>query len=135
VVSVVSFIPAGRPAFSVLHCGPAQPENAGVFVASLDSTTAERLSTTRSRAVHAPGYLLFWREGALLAQAFDERTFDERTFEVGGNPVAVANAVGLNPVTNQGLFSVSDAGTLPSLDIREESIYGLLGHLGARAIR
>jgi hypothetical protein len=86
---------------------PAQPENAGVFVASLDSSTATRLVTARSRAVHAPGYLLFWREGALLAQAFDETTA-----EVRGNPVAVANAVGLNPLTNQGLFSVSDSGTL-----------------------
>ena len=78
-----------------------------MFVASLDSSTAKRLVTARSRAVHAPGYLLFWREGALLAQAFDETTL-----EVRGNPVAVANAVGLNPLTNQGLFSVSDSGTL-----------------------
>ena len=105
--ALVSFIPAGRPAFSVLRPVPSQPENAGVFVASLDSSTARRLVTARSRAVHAPGYLLFWREGALLAQAFDETTL-----EVRGNPVSVANAVGLNPLTNQGLFSVSDSGTL-----------------------
>jgi eukaryotic-like serine/threonine-protein kinase len=101
-----SFLPDGRH-FLFFSPVPSQPESTGVFVASLDSTTAERLVTTRSRAVHAPGYLLFWREGALLAQAFDERTL-----EVRGNPVAVANAVGLNPVTNQGLFSVSDSGTL-----------------------
>jgi eukaryotic-like serine/threonine-protein kinase len=101
-----SFLPDGRH-FLFFAPSPTQPENAGVFVASLDSTTAERLVTTRSPAVHAPGHLLFWREGALLAQAFDERTL-----EVHGNPVAVANAVGLNPVTSQGLFSVSDSGTL-----------------------
>jgi Tol biopolymer transport system component len=101
-----SFLPDGRH-FLFFSPAPTQPENAGVFVASLDSSTARRLVTARSRAVHAPGYLLFWREGALLAQAFDETTL-----EVRGNPVAVANAVGLNPVTNQGLFSVSDSGTL-----------------------
>ena len=101
-----SFLPDGRH-FLFFSAAASQPESAGVFVASLDSTTAERLVTTRSHAVHAPGYLLFWREGALLAQAFDEGTL-----EVRGNPVAVANAVGLNPVTNQGLFSVSDSGTL-----------------------
>jgi serine/threonine protein kinase len=101
-----SFLPDGRH-FLFFTPAPTQPENAGVFVASLDSSTATRLVTARSRAVHAPGYLLFWREGALLAQAFDESTF-----EVRGNPVAVANDVGLNPVTNQGLFSVSDSGTL-----------------------
>ena len=101
-----SFLPDGRH-FLFFSPAPSQPESTGVFVASLDSTTAERLVTTRSRAVHAPGYLLFWREGALLAQAFDETTL-----EVRGNPVTVANAVGLNPLTNQGLFSVSDSGTL-----------------------
>ncbi len=102
-----SFLPDGRH-FLFFAPAPAQPENAGVFVASLDSSTARQLVTTRSRAVHAtPGYLLFWREGALLAQAFDETTL-----EVHGNPVAVAPAVGLNPLTNQGLFSVSESGTL-----------------------
>ncbi|HEX2460529.1 MAG TPA: protein kinase [Vicinamibacterales bacterium] len=101
-----SFLPDGRR-FVFFTAAPTQPENAGVFVASLDSSTARRLVTTRSHAVHAPGHLLFWREGALLAQAFDETTL-----EVRGNPVAVANTVGLNPVTNQGLFSVSDSGTL-----------------------
>ena len=101
-----SFLPDGRH-FLFFTPAPAQPENAGVFVAALDSSTAKRLVTARSRAVHAPGYLLFWREGSLLAQAFDETTL-----EVRGNPVTVANAVGLNPVTNQGLFSLSDSGTL-----------------------
>ncbi len=101
-----SFLADGRH-FLFFSAAASQPESAGVFVASLDSSTARRLVTARSRAVHAPGYLLFWREGALLAQAFDETTLDVR-----GNPVAVANAVGLNPLTNQGLFSVSDSGTL-----------------------
>jgi eukaryotic-like serine/threonine-protein kinase len=102
-----SFLPDGRH-FLFFTPAPTQPENAGVFVASLDSSTAKRLVTARSHSVRAtPGYLLFWREGALLAQAFDERTLDVR-----GNPLSVANSVGLNPVTNQGLFSVSDSGTL-----------------------
>jgi Tol biopolymer transport system component len=102
-----SFLPDGRH-FLFFTPAPTQPENAGVFIASLDSNTAKRLLTARSRAVHAtPGYLLFWREGALLAQAFDDTTL-----EVRGNAVAVANGVGLNPLTNQGLFSVSDYGTL-----------------------
>ncbi len=102
-----SFLPDGRH-FLVFSPAPAEPENSGVFVASLDSSAAKRLVTARSRAVYAtPGYLLFWREGALLAQAFDADRF-----EVRGNPVSVANDVGLNSVTNQGLFSVSDTGTL-----------------------
>jgi serine/threonine protein kinase len=75
-----SFLPDGQH-FLFFTPAPTQPENAGVLVASLDSSTAKRLVTARSRAVHAPGYLLFWREEALLAQAFDETTL-----EVGGNP-------------------------------------------------
>jgi Tol biopolymer transport system component len=102
-----SFLPDGRH-FLFFSPAPSQPDNAGVFVASLDSSTAKRLVTSRSRAVHAtPGYLLFWREGALLAQAFDAGSLEAR-----GNPVSVANGVGLNSLTNQGLFSVSDSGTL-----------------------
>jgi Tol biopolymer transport system component len=101
-----SFLPDGRH-FLFFTPAAAQPEAAGVFVASLDSSTARRLVTGRSRAVYASGYLLFWREGALLAQAFDETSLELR-----GNPASVANAVGLNPLTNQGLFSVSDSGTL-----------------------
>ena len=101
-----TFLPDGRH-FLFFNPAADQPHRAGVFVASLDSGTATRLVTTRSRAVHAPGYLLFWREGALLADSFDEATL-----RVRGNPATIANAVGLNPVTNQGLFSVSDNGTL-----------------------
>ncbi len=101
-----SFLPDGRH-FLFFSAAASQPASAGVFVASLDSPAAERLVTTRSSAVHASGYLLFWREGALLAQSFDDRVLALR-----GNPVSVANAVGVNPVTNQGLFSVSDSGTL-----------------------
>jgi eukaryotic-like serine/threonine-protein kinase len=101
-----SFLPDGRH-FLFFVAEPNQPGNAGVFVASLESGLAKRLTTTRSRATHAPGYLLFWREGALLAQAFDESALELR-----GNAMAVANGVGLNPVTNQGLFSVSASGTL-----------------------
>jgi len=102
-----SFLSDGKH-FLLFSASAGQPEKAGVFVASLDSSSAKRLITARSRAVRGPpGHLLFWREGALLAQAFDERTLDVR-----GNPVLVANGVGLNPVTNQGQFSVSDSGTL-----------------------
>jgi serine/threonine protein kinase len=105
-----SFLPDGRH-FLFFSPAAAKPENAGVFVGSLDSSTAKRLVTTRSRAVHAtPGFLLFWREGALLAQEFDANHLEAR-----GNPVSVADGVGLNPLTNQGLFSASDSGTVAFL--------------------
>lgn len=102
-----SFLPDGR---HFLEFVPTvnQPENAGVWVVSLESGARTRLVDSQSNAIYAaPGYLLFWREGTLRALSFDPETHD-----VEGSPMDVASGVGLNPVTNQALFSVSTSGTL-----------------------
>jgi Tol biopolymer transport system component len=106
-----SFLPDGRH-FLYFATSPGQPENAGVYVQSLDPSTPRRLLSSRSNAIYAPpGYLVFWREATLLAQAFDTRTLELR-----GNPVPVATEVGLNPVTGRALVSVSSSGTLAFFD-------------------
>ena len=102
-----SFLPDGR---HFLEFVPTvnQPENAGIWVVALESGARTRLVDSQSNAIYAaPGYLLFWREGTLRAQSFDPKTH-----AVEGSPVAVASGVGLNPVTNQALFSVSTSGAL-----------------------
>jgi Tol biopolymer transport system component len=102
-----AFLPDGRH-FLFFDPQNNQPENAAVFVGSLDPSTPKRVVGARSGAIYArPGYLLFWRDGTLMAQAFDEGSL-----EISGNPVAVAGSVALNPLINQALFSVSDSGTL-----------------------
>jgi eukaryotic-like serine/threonine-protein kinase len=102
-----AFLPDGRH-FLFFDPQNNQPENAAVFVGSLDPSTPTRVVKARSGATYArPGYLLFWRDGTLMAQAFDEESL-----EISGNPVAVAGTVALNPLINQALFSVSDSGTL-----------------------
>jgi Tol biopolymer transport system component/predicted Ser/Thr protein kinase len=102
-----AFLPDGRH-FLFFDPQNNQPENAAVFVGSLDSSTPTRVVSARSGAIYArPGYLLFWRDGTLMAQAFNEGSL-----EISGNPVAVASTVALNPLINQALFSVSDSGTL-----------------------
>jgi eukaryotic-like serine/threonine-protein kinase len=101
-----SFLPDGR--HFLIFVRAALPENAGVFVASLDSPTRKKVLSSRSNAVYAaPGYLLYWGDGALLAQRFDTDTL-----EVRGNAIEVASGVGLNAATNQALFSLSVSGTL-----------------------
>jgi hypothetical protein len=100
------FLPDGKH-FLEFEPTVAQPANAGVWVVSLDNGTRTRLVDAQSNAVYANGYLLYWREATLWAHAFDAGTR-----ETSGNPQRLADAVGLNPVTNQGLFSVSDTGTL-----------------------
>jgi eukaryotic-like serine/threonine-protein kinase len=49
-------------------------ENTGIYVGSLDSKNTRFLVSAQSGAAYAPpGYLLFGREGILMAQRFDER--------------------------------------------------------------
>ena len=101
-----SFLPDGRHFLEFVPTVK-QPGNAGVWVVSLESGKREKLIDSQSNAIYAQGHVLYWQGGTLWAHAFDERTR-----RVRGNPQNVADAVALNPVTNQALFSVSSSGTL-----------------------
>jgi serine/threonine protein kinase len=101
-----SFLPDGRH-FLEFHPTTLQPENSGVWVVSLESGKRVRVVPSQSNATYAHGQLLFWLQKTLWVQAFDETTH-----EVSGTPRRVADSVGLNPVTNQALFSVSSSGRL-----------------------
>ena len=85
-----------------------------------------RLTSAESGALYAPpGYLLFVREGALTAQAFDDGSL-----QLTGEPVPVAERVGrmggAGP-TRDALFSASSNGVLA---------YGAVaGELAARLVR
>jgi hypothetical protein len=79
-----------------------------VRVASIDSTEMKDLVESTAVGLYAPpGYLLFRREGSLVAQPFDPATQ-----ELSGAVVRVAEHVGFNAITYQGLFSVSATGRL-----------------------
>ena len=69
------------------------------------------LVATTSSGVYASGYLLYRRNTTLLAQRFDEKTL-----QLSGEPVAIAEDVGYNPVTFQALFSASNTGVLAYRD-------------------
>lgn len=81
------FLPDGR--HFVYFAGGSRPENRGINVASLDSKETKRILNADSNVVYAPpGYLLFVREGTLLAQPFDAKRF-----EIMGDPLSVAEHV------------------------------------------
>ncbi len=102
-----SFLPDGRH-FLLFEPSNPQPDQAVVQLTSLDAMPPARIVPAKSNAIYvAPGYLLFWRDGTLWAQPFDA----ERR-QASGNPVALSGVVGLNPLINQALFSVSNQGTL-----------------------
>jgi Tol biopolymer transport system component/predicted Ser/Thr protein kinase len=85
---------------------------AAIRVASLDSTDVTDIAPSTSPAVYAePGYLLFRRESALVAQRFDARRL-----RLEGPPVVVAENVGFNPIGYQGFYSASSNGVLAYLE-------------------
>jgi Tol biopolymer transport system component len=78
----------------------------GVYVGSLDSSEVMRLLAADTQASYVSlGWLLFVRQGTLLAQRFDVA---RRT--LSGEPITVADSVTFDSITGVGAFSVSGAG-------------------------
>jgi len=103
------FLPDGKH-FLYLLTTP-QQSNSEVFVSSLDGKDTKRLLTAQSNAFYATapnggGYLLFARNGALVAQPFDAKTLT-----LSDQPVRVADQVRVN-TNSRGFFSASDTGVL-----------------------
>ena len=78
---------------------------------SLDSPEIRRLVETTSSGVYSSGHLLFRRSTTLFAQPFDLTTL-----QLSGSAKAIADNVGFNPVSYQGLFSASEDGALAYRD-------------------
>ena len=104
-----SFLPDGQ-GYLFLVLGDEGPL-LHVHVGSLGSKARLKLLPSESGAVYAPpGYLLFVREGSLMAHAFDARAR-----QLTGEPVAVAEGVGRTgggAPTNYSSFSASATGVL-----------------------
>jgi serine/threonine protein kinase len=84
------------------------PENNAIYVASLDSPQRKLLVNILSNPVYVPpGYLLFNREGTLMA-----RPFDAQRLELTGGEVPIAENVDFNPVNGRAAFSASENGVL-----------------------
>ncbi len=100
-----AFLPDGR---HYLYLNP-RPSASGfvIGVGSLDSTETKELTRSTSSALYAPGYLLFRRDAALVAQPFDARTL-----QLSGSPVPIVEGAGFNAQTYRGLFSASDNGVI-----------------------
>jgi len=104
------FLPDGRHFLFLVASFSAsrEKEGMGIYAASLDSPEETFLVRANSRMAYAPpGYLLFAREGNLLAQAFDAR---ER--RVSGDPFPIAEAIQTFAQIYDSLFSVSANGIL-----------------------
>jgi len=108
-----SLLPDGR--HFLYTAIPAEPDAGGIYVGSLDSNEKVRILADRSNAryVKGPsgkGYLLYWRNGGVVAHPFDAAAR-----KVSGNPVTVADQVNYYENYSDADFSVSDTGVLTYL--------------------
>jgi dipeptidyl aminopeptidase/acylaminoacyl peptidase len=125
------FLPDGR---HYLVQDGRDPATRAVYVRSLDSAdTKLLLPKTNTRVEYAQGYLLYAREGSLLAQPFDERHL-----ALSGEPLTVVERFPYFDQTGRSEFSVSDNGVLvylsefPPLRLRWLDRGGReTGHVGA----
>jgi eukaryotic-like serine/threonine-protein kinase len=104
-----SFLPDGRHYLLLVESEKAPSTE--ISVGTLGTRERRQLTAAESGALYAPpGYLLFVREGALTAQAFDARSL-----QLMGEPIPVAERVGrmggAGP-TRYGPFSASSNGVL-----------------------
>jgi len=110
-----SFFPDGR---HFLYVGRSEAEKQTyVRLASLDSRQSVALLANSSRAQYVPGdaagssrgYLLYAREGSLMAQPFDHERL-----RLSGDPVPAGEEILQHTLIGTGLFSASDNGVLAS---------------------
>jgi hypothetical protein len=103
-----SFLPDGRHFVYTSLAEVSTTTADGVFVGALGSNQARHLVDVRSNASYAsPGYLLFAREGALVAQPFDAAQQ-----KLTGDAVNLADEVQAFPTASLAAFSVSENGLL-----------------------
>jgi Tol biopolymer transport system component len=100
------FLPDGRR--FLYFAASAQPKNRAIYAGSLDSDLRTLVVNADSMAQYAPpGYLVYQRQGTLLAQAFDVETLT-----VKGEAVRLAEQIPFNLVYGRSAFAVSATGVL-----------------------
>jgi serine/threonine protein kinase/Tol biopolymer transport system component len=101
------FLPDGR---HFLYAAAGAPTS-GVYLGSLDSPDRTRLLDSFSNAQYGSGFLVFPRDGTLMAQPFDATRL-----ALSGQAMAVAERVvydrGVPPTGTLAAFAVSDTGAL-----------------------
>ena len=102
-----SFLPDGRHFLFTRYSE--RPEERQACVGSLDSTETTCILNVDSQVVYAaPGFLLYVRNSALVAQSFDPDSL-----KVSGEPFSVTNEpIDADPAYAPPPFSISDTGVL-----------------------
>src|SRR5262245_16567428 len=99
------FLPDGR--HFLFRLSRPIPSSRSILVGSLDSNETIGLTTADSSTAYAGGYLLFSRQGTLIAQAFDSDKL-----RLTGETFPVADRVATSSLGGAAAFSVSENGVL-----------------------
>ena len=92
----------------IFFAGFGEPQTRGVYVTSLDVVEPTHVLATDAAAAYAPGgHLVYPSLGALVA-----RRFDPARATLTGDPIQIAQAIGVNTAQFRAAFSVSAAGVL-----------------------
>ena len=100
------FLPDGRHFLFVSRC--ADRANNALYLASLDAPDVKRIMPAQAQVRYVPSrdgqtdLLFYYRDGALVAQAFDPSSGN-----LAGNPKTVVDKIGYNPPSIYASFSVS----------------------------
>ena len=89
------------------HTGGVKSEANAIYVSELGSKERQLLVHARSNPVYSDGYLLFLREGTLMAQSFDPDRL-----EMTGTAVPVAENITYSTAYFRAVYSVSRNGVL-----------------------
>jgi serine/threonine protein kinase/Tol biopolymer transport system component len=99
------FLPGSR---HFLYFAPGSPEVAGVYVGSIDGSTSKRLLEADAAAIYSPaGFLLFVRQGALLAQKFDTESL-----QLAGSPFPLVDRIVFERPIYSAAISAAGNGTI-----------------------
>jgi len=102
------FLPDGKHFLYLASNFSGQLEYNAIFLGSLDSQETRLLVNTSANAAYAePGYLLYLRDNALVAQPFDRRRY-----VLSGEPRTLNDDVLYTPLVDRAVFSVSSGGVL-----------------------
>jgi eukaryotic-like serine/threonine-protein kinase len=100
------FLPDGK--HFLYFAQSSKAENNAIYVALLDSREKKLLLNVASNPVYVPtGYLLFHRQGTLMAQPFDADRL-----QLSGEAVPIVEGVEFNPFGSVAAFSASENGVL-----------------------
>ena len=102
------FLPDGRHYLYLAANFSGKLEKNEIFLGSLDSSAKRPIVSASSNAAYAdPGYLLYLRDNALVAQRFDTHNY-----VLSGEPHSISDEVQYFPLLDLGVFDVAGKDTL-----------------------